>query len=175
MPDHGWARDGAALRREGPRFVIHATTGFIGYYAGPHVALIDCNALSDPLLARLPVDTAWRIGHFTRRLPAGYAETVRDGKNVLKDRELAEFHEELSRITTGPLWNRDRWSSIFRMNFGRLNHLLGAHTVEATVCDQANYLGKGQIGRVGRMRRVGRGGASEASGVSGASGAAWGE
>ena len=68
MPNHGWARQGVQLRREGPLFVIHFTTGFVGYYAGPHVTILDCNALSDPLLARLPVDTPWRIGHFTRRI-----------------------------------------------------------------------------------------------------------
>jgi arabinofuranosyltransferase len=155
MPNHGWSRDGDRMRREGPLFAIRSTIGFVGYFAGPHVTLLDCNALSDPLLARLPVDTTWRIGHFSRRVPAGYVETLKTGKDDLRDPSLRTFYGELSRITRDPIWDRERWRAIFRMNTGQLDYLLDGHTVEPTLCDHGNYIGRDPRAKWGN--RAGRG------------------
>ena len=115
---HPWAEQGLVLHAAGPAVVEHGNVGFLGYYAGPAVHIIDRNGLTDPLLARLPVrDLAnWRIGHFRREVPAGYADTLRSGQNVIQDANLAAFYERLRRVTRGPLWNTERLREIWRLN-----------------------------------------------------------
>ena len=115
---HPWAEQGLALRAAGPAVVEHGNVGFLGYYAGPAVHIIDRNGLTDPLLARLPVrDPAdWRIGHFRREVPAGYADTLRSGQNVIQDANLAAFYESLKLVTQGPLWSTERLREVWRLN-----------------------------------------------------------
>ena len=123
---HPWAEQGATLRAAGPAVVEHGNVGFLGYYAGPNVHIIDRNGLTDPLLARLPVrDPAdWRIGHFRRDVPAGYADTLRAGQNVIEDANLAAYFDVLARVTRGPLWDAGRLREIWWLNRGAYDHLL---------------------------------------------------
>ncbi len=123
---HPWAEQGLVLRAEGPAVVEHGNVGFLGYYAGPAVHIIDRNGLTDPLLARLPVrdPAGWRIGHFRRSVPAGYAETLRGGVNVIADANLAAYYEPLRLVTRGPLWDRARLSTVWRLNTGAYDALL---------------------------------------------------
>ena len=122
---HPWAEQGMELRRQGAAVVEHGNVGFLGYYAGPAVHIIDRNGLTDPLLARLPVrDPAdWRIGHFRRDVPAGYADTLRSGENVIQDANLAAFYEPLRLVTRGPLWSMGRLHEVWRLNIGHYDHL----------------------------------------------------
>jgi hypothetical protein len=60
-----------------PQVTIFEAVGLLGYYAGPGVHIVDPMALTDPLLARLPADKPWRIGHFRRQLPPGYVDRLR--------------------------------------------------------------------------------------------------
>ena len=68
---------------------VQGSIGFFGYNAGPTKYVIDRNALSDPLLARLPVSESiyfeFYSGHFFRELPAGYFESRQQGKNLIAD------------------------------------------------------------------------------------------
>jgi len=123
---HPWAEQGLVLRAEGAAVVEHGNVGFLGYYAGPAVHIIDRNGLTDPLLARLPVrdPAGWRIGHFRRDVPPGYAETLRTGQNVIQDANLAAYFDVLARVTRGPLWNAGRLREIWRLNSGAYDHLL---------------------------------------------------
>ncbi len=123
---HPWAAQGLILRAAGPAVVEHGNVGFLGYYAGPAVHIIDRNGLTDPLLARLPVrDPAnWRIGHFRRSVPAGYADTLRSGINVIADANLAAYYEPLRLATRGPLWARARLAAVWRLNTGAYDALL---------------------------------------------------
>jgi arabinofuranosyltransferase len=73
---HPWARRGRAIAGV-PQVSASDAVGLLGFYAGPGTHLIDPMALTDPLLARLPAEVPWRIGHFRRPVPAGYTETVR--------------------------------------------------------------------------------------------------
>jgi arabinofuranosyltransferase len=125
---HPWAEQGMVLRAQGPAVIEHGNVGFLGYYAGPAVHVVDRNGLTDPLLARLPVrDPAdWRIGHFRREVPPGYVDTLRGGQNVVADSGLAAFYEPLSLVTRGPLWSRARLLAIYRLNTGAYDHLLPA-------------------------------------------------
>lgn len=103
---------------------IQYSIGFLGYFAGPKIHIIDRYALADPLLARLPsrrdyVDgTRWRIGHFIRDIPEGYPDYAIVGAPTIADPALARYCDELFRITRGPLWTRERWTAILRLNLG---------------------------------------------------------
>jgi arabinofuranosyltransferase len=88
---------------------------------GPNFYLLDECALADPLLARLPAifKEEWRPGHFKRAVPDGYRESVAAGVNLVKDPQLHEFYDQLSRITRSKqLWARDRLWAIWKMNTG---------------------------------------------------------
>jgi arabinofuranosyltransferase len=123
---HGYA---FKLRDEGPKVLTVNGIGFIGYFAGPSVHMVDPMGLSDALVARLPMcqggvpiereknifrDRPWRIGHFVRPLPAGYVESLADPTRTLDDPEIAKLRAELDLITRGPLWSPERWRAIAR-------------------------------------------------------------
>jgi arabinofuranosyltransferase len=105
-------------RRAGRRSVELVQVGMWGFFAGPGVHIIDPLGLGDPLLARLPCAPGWRVGHYRRDVPAGYAESVERGANVIQDPALATFYERLRTITQGPIWNVKRARVIVRMNLG---------------------------------------------------------
>jgi arabinofuranosyltransferase len=122
----GWVEHGYALRERGKSVVDEKNVGFIGYFAGPAVHIVDRYALADPLLARLPAASQekWRIGHFERDIPAGYIQTLRTGVNQIQNPNLAEYYEALSLITRGPLFSRTRLAAIWKMNTGQFDYLL---------------------------------------------------
>ena len=103
--------------------VVRGQIGFLGYYLGPNVHVLDYNALADPLLARLPAvvpdpllrivmprlhKLGWRTGHLTRRIPDGYPETLATGVNHLSDPDLAAYWDRLVLVTRGPLFDGAR-------------------------------------------------------------------
>jgi arabinofuranosyltransferase len=100
--------------------------GISGFCSGPHVYLIDRLGLGDPLMARLPplYNPNWRVGHLWRDVPKGYVETVRQGKNQIKDEGLAAYYDQLSLITQGPIWSAVRLQAIPRMLLGRYDRLI---------------------------------------------------
>jgi len=101
--------------------------GFFGYGAGPNLHVVDWLGLGDPLMARLPAQGPWRIGHFRRELPPGYIDTLRTGENVIRDPSLQAYYTELSLITRGPLLSAARLRAILGMNFGLYDRLLEAY------------------------------------------------
>ncbi len=110
---------GRAARAKGEHLVRGGNIGVFGFYAGPEVHVIDGFALAEPLLARLPVrSTSWRVGHYVRRLPDGYFESLRDGRNVIEDSRLRHFARAIQTVTRGPLFSRARWAEIWRLNTG---------------------------------------------------------
>ncbi|HSQ38900.1 MAG TPA: hypothetical protein VLM78_01970 [Anaerolineales bacterium] len=122
----GWVEHGKALRESGKSVVDEKNVGFIGYFAGPDVHIVDLYALCDPLLARRPASSPekWRIGHFERAVPDGYLVTLRTGVNQIRDPNLAAYYDQLTLITRGPLFSRARLIAIWKMNTGRFNFLL---------------------------------------------------
>ncbi|MFH1386301.1 MAG: hypothetical protein ABIH50_01380 [bacterium] len=100
--------------------------GSLGLQAKPNVHLVDIYALADPLLARLPAapDPNWRIGHFIRVMPEGYLETLKTGKNQIKDKNIALYYDKLSFITRGNLFDIDRLKEIIKFNLGKYNYLI---------------------------------------------------
>ncbi|MFZ5857693.1 MAG: hypothetical protein ACOYZ6_12745 [Chloroflexota bacterium] len=122
----GWVEHGYALRTSGKSVVDEKNVGFIGYFAGPAVHIVDRYALADPLLARLPAASVekWRIGHFERDIPTGYIQSLRTGVNQIRDPNLEKFYDALSLITRGPLLSRERLIAIWKMNTGQFDYLL---------------------------------------------------
>lgn len=113
----------AIMTERGEAFQAVECIGFYGYYAGPRMHVIDVLALGDPFLARLPVPTpedprSWRIGHYGRTLPEGYRETIAGGRNVIADPKLARLYDDVRLAVTGPLFTRERWAAIWRLNVG---------------------------------------------------------
>ena len=132
--EHPWAEGGRRARRQAERMqrppvVVRGTVGMLGYHAGPRVHLIDELALCDPLLARLPTRNPkrWRIGHFTRELPAGYELTQATGVNQIEDPDLAAYWEQLSLIISGELWSWRRLGAIGEQLLGRNQPRLEAY------------------------------------------------
>ncbi len=100
--------------------------GFIGYGVGPSYHVADKWGLADPLIARLPMawDPEWRVGHYERQVPEGMIQSLRSGKNLLEDQNLAAYYEKLSLITRGRIWAWERLVTIIKFNLGRYNHLV---------------------------------------------------
>ena len=94
--------------------------GLLGYCVGPGTTIIDNMALTDPLLARLPIsDPAhWRIGHFYRATPAGYWQAIKTGDSSAMDPALAPHWQRLRLVTSGDLWDLNRLKAIVAMQFG---------------------------------------------------------
>jgi arabinofuranosyltransferase len=99
--------------------------GIRGFYAGPKTPLVEIYALTDPFLARLPasIEKDWIMGHFEREIPDGYADSLRTGKNLVKDRKLRALYEEIRIVTQGPLWSWRRFHGIVRLNSGAYDAL----------------------------------------------------
>ncbi len=123
-PNWPWGALGVQVRQSHQRVVMGYGIGFFGFEAGPHVHIVDAFALADPLLARLPAQPGWRIGHFMRAVPVGYLDTLRSGKNVIRNRNLALYYSKLQSVTRGPLFDLGRLVEIVKFNTGAYNHLL---------------------------------------------------
>lgn len=122
LPYKSEGEQGKKLRATGsPELISHSNVGFLGYFAGPQVHIIDRYALAEPLLARLPAQPNWRIGHYYRELPEGYFQTLQTGQNLIADARVATLYERLKLITRGPLFSRRRWRAIYRMNVDGAN------------------------------------------------------
>jgi arabinofuranosyltransferase len=88
---------------------------------GPRTHLMDTCALADPLMARLPAvfNTNWRTGHFRRMIPAGYAMSLEQGRNLVEDPALHGYFADIMTITrTRRLLSADRLRAIWRVNTG---------------------------------------------------------
>lgn len=132
LPQHEWVSEGIALREQGPQVYVGKGIGYLGFYAGPQVHIIDYFALADPLLSRLPVQPGikWDIGHIRREIPAGYIETLESGQNQIADPNLSAYYEKLSVITRADLWSAERMMTILEFNTGQYNALLDAYLQE---------------------------------------------
>lgn len=120
-PSHPWALEGRELASRGHVVRAGSAVGFLGFFAGPDVHIVDEMALADALLARLPTSDPmnWRIGHFRRDIPEGYLESIRTGENRIVDPDLARVYEKIRLITTGELFDPERLRAIWELNTGQ--------------------------------------------------------
>lgn len=126
LPNHPWRYEGVNLGQGGLDIVVTGNVGFTGYYAGPKVYIVDQNALCDPFLARLPFSPngEWRIGHFTRKIPAGYIESLTSGENSFVNSQQSVYYSKSHLITRGKILGVDRMIAIIKFNLGFNNYLL---------------------------------------------------
>ncbi|RJP60455.1 MAG: hypothetical protein C4541_03945 [Candidatus Auribacter fodinae] len=118
------AHEGLKLRKPTPQVLQFSNIGIIGCYAGRNLHIVDPFGLSDPLLARLPAvyDPDWRPGHFLRKIPEGYMETIQNRltANMIKDPAIARYYEKLSIVTRRRnLFSRERLKAIYWLNCGK--------------------------------------------------------
>jgi arabinofuranosyltransferase len=129
MPNHHQAALGRRLRAEGRRLIEHGQIGILGFHAGPGLHILESNALTDAFLARLPARPGWRIGHFGRRIPAGYEGTLRTGANRLTDPSLRVLYRKVALVTRGPLFDGERLAALWDLNFGPGRHVVDEYFV----------------------------------------------
>ncbi len=142
MPAHHWMRAGQRFREKPARVHVGGPRsgypiGYFGFGAGPDKFIVDCLGLTDPLLARLKGKNVgnpehWHSGHFVRLIPEGYVESVRSGKNKIRDPDLREYYGHLRNITRGPLFSVERLNDVIKMNTGAYDHLRDAYQARDT-------------------------------------------
>jgi arabinofuranosyltransferase len=94
--------------------------GFTSLAGGPGLFLIDSCALTDPLLARLPLEQGrqWRIGHYYRSIPPKYVESIQGDNNQIENVELHSLYDDIRIITRANLNDPARLRTIVRLNLG---------------------------------------------------------
>ncbi len=124
-----WASEGIAAANSNLHIYAKQSTGYFGFYAGPDVYVIDEMGLGDPLLSRLPAMQLpkMRIGHYRRKMPDDYYETIRTGQNHLKDSSLAAYYDKIAYITRGNLWDWGRIAATIKFNLGWYDDLRDAY------------------------------------------------
>lgn len=115
-------RFSTALRRQGrqrPIVLGVGAAGAIPFEAGDLFHFVD-PWLCDPLLMRLPVAEPgqWRIGHFTRAWPEGYAASIASGENRLRHPGLASFYDPLRLVLRANLLAPERWRALAELLTG---------------------------------------------------------
>jgi arabinofuranosyltransferase len=128
VEDHIWALRGRAAREAGTTWAQGQAMGFYGFYAGPRVHALDMVGLSDPVLARIDARKFWRIGHFERKIPRGYVDSLRSGSNLIADPDLSAYYDALLRLTRDPLFDAQRIGVIARVNLGAFDSHLAAYS-----------------------------------------------
>jgi len=119
-----WVRAAQELGNTGPSVMRAIAVGVVGYYGGPNVHILDVNALGDPLLSRLPSRSESRIGHFERRIPEGYEDSLQSGSLVIDDPDLREYCQVVWSVTRGPVWSASRLGESNRLITGGYDQLL---------------------------------------------------
>jgi arabinofuranosyltransferase len=116
---------GRALKIRGRAVIVEGAIGVVGYYAGPAVHIIDMNALADPLLARLPIQSSFNYvpGHYRRPLPLGYRTTIESGKNVIQPGELRKLFRIIHQVTHADLFSPARLHAIWKLQNGQTDQL----------------------------------------------------
>ena len=142
---HPWVKD---IKKSKENVLVKETIGLNGYYGGNKIHIIDPMALADPLLSKLPSTEywlihkykfnsikKWRIGHFARKIPAGYLETIKMGKNELGDKDLSEYYDRLSSVISGHLFSINRIKEIINFNLGKYDYLLKSYVSKLNTPD----------------------------------------
>lgn len=126
FPDHPWCQEGQAMSH----IEIVSFAGMTPYCMGTDKIAIDIKAITDPLLARMPKNAGavWTSGGANRMVPAGYMESLADGRNHIQDPDLARYYDKLSILTRAePLFTAERLRTIAAFNLGLYDPWLEAH------------------------------------------------
>ncbi len=143
---HPWAVHGKEINLNKNEVVIKSTVGLLGFYAGRTTHIVDQYALTEPLLSKLPATEYWiigkekpvgakfwRIGHFARKIPDGYLETLRTGENKIAHPGLRKYYEKLSIVIKGNLWSWNRLKEIWNFNTGKYDYMVDDYSKTLTI------------------------------------------
>lgn len=99
---------------------LHITFGGMdGVCMGSKHTLIDGYALTEPLLARLPVKVSehgFFVAHIWHDFPLGLILSYQKNQNLLTDKTLAKYYDKILVITRGDLFTKERWKYIWQLN-----------------------------------------------------------
>lgn len=129
FPVYPEAKAGYEFSKGKKRYVEMGRLGYFSYWAGLDRIIVDPYALTDPLLARLPVDrnARQRIGHFRRKLPDGYRRSILQNDDLITNQDLNEFNKKVKIITQSEdLFSWERIKTIVAMNLGLYNDMIPA-------------------------------------------------
>jgi arabinofuranosyltransferase len=62
----------------------------------------------------------WKSGHFHRKIPVGYVESVTYNGNLIEDPSVRGLYSVVRTVTRGPIWSMRRFKAIARLNLGLL-------------------------------------------------------
>ncbi len=160
LPDHTWMREGLSFRQSPDKVSVQGSIGFFGLNAGPDKHVVDRNALSDALLARLPVSPRlyfeFYVGHYFRDIPEGYLESIASGGNQLTDPMLRDYYDRLRDVTGGPLLSSRRLQQRPPSQPWRgqaLRRAVRAAAAHCTVSQSCQRTLQDRCGREGQCRR----------------------
>jgi arabinofuranosyltransferase len=122
-----WVRDARDAAQRGPSLMRAIAVGMSGYYGGPKLHILDVNALGDPMLSRLPARIGSRVGHFERRIPQGYAQSLETGRLMIADPELRAYCGVVWSVTRGPVWSVSRLGDSLRLITGAYDPLVAGY------------------------------------------------
>ncbi len=154
--EHLWVKDGLQLKTNTDSVVVRKVIGLIGFFADENVHIVDPLALSDALLSKLPSteywrynwrtkeyraydSKKWRIGHFPRKIPDGYIESIALGKNMIRNKSLSKYYDKLSCVIKGDLFDMNRIGEIWNLNTGKYNYLLNDYNKTVSTEAAAEY------------------------------------
>ena len=105
--------------------------GRYGFEAGDRIYIADAWLL-DPLMMRLPIarPDAWRIGHFERRPPEGYLESLATGADRIRHPALRAYYATLRTALRAPLFAPERLDALWRLLTGADDALLRRYVAE---------------------------------------------
>jgi arabinofuranosyltransferase len=101
------------------KVTIYDTLGYYGYCSGLEKIIIDPLGLSDPLLARLkPIRSQGSAGHFPRKIPDGYIQSIEKKQNLLRpsSKEYNLYNDILLITRSEKLFTKERWHAILRQH-----------------------------------------------------------
>ncbi len=130
VPEHPWVFEGEKLQKlaGGETRVVEAwSIGFVGYYAGPNVHIVDRYGLADALIARIPPIKRedWRIGHFEREISPGYLDFLcTNDLNAIKNENIRLYVDKMNVLIRADLTERGRLRHIWVFNRGTYDHFI---------------------------------------------------
>ena len=117
FPNHIFTKKGQSFNVSVDKVQVHSIIGMAGYALNNDRVIVDRCALSDPLLARLPSVGKWRIGHFYRKVPKGYLESIKFDQNVIKSPGVKKLYDQIKLITqSDDLFSIERIKAIINLN-----------------------------------------------------------
>jgi arabinofuranosyltransferase len=120
IPPYRGAVLGQQFAQSAQKATLWSEAGFFGYFSRSDQIVLDTWGITDAFLARIPYrpGNTWRIGHYDRRIPAGYLESKTVGTNRIADPSLARVYDGLVLVTQGPIFSANRWREIWRFHTG---------------------------------------------------------